>query len=394
MKPRIKVLHIHVMPVISGSGINTYLSMIGVDHVRFEVEFACAPGGPLIDMTTESGIKFHPVDSFVQPVKPWKDFLALWQLVRIIRRGKYQIVHTHNSKGGVLGRIAGWVCRTPVVIHTIHGFAFHDSETPVRKNLFILLERWTARLTHKLIAISEPLREWGLRLGIGKPEQYTKIYSGIEIEKFRVNVDVAAIRQEFKIEVDDMVFGLVAKLWDGKGHKIAIDALKLIHQKIPNAKLVFVGEGYLRPELEAHAKANGLEKQVVFAGFRTDIAELNAMFDVAILASDFEGMGRVLLEAMVMGKPVVATDVGGIPDVVDDKATGFLIRVGDTEALAEKVTALLTDPELRGSMGKAGYQKITAQFSAETMVSKIVCVYEEQIQLRLPNFFWLEHNIL
>ena len=384
MKQRVKVLHIHIMPVISGSGINTYLSMVGVDHDRFEVEFACAPGGPLNDMAIESGINFQPIKSFVQPISPWNDLRALWQLMKLIRREKYHIIHTHNSKGGILGRIAGWLCRTPIVIHTIHGFAFHDSEGPLRKRLFIFLERWTARMAHKLIAISEPLREWGSRLGIGKPEQYTKIYSGIEIEKFRIDVDVEAKRREFGILNDDMVFGLVAKLWDGKGHEIAIDALKIVRQKIPNAKLVFVGEGYLQPKLEAHAKANGLDDQVIFTGFRTDIAELNAMLDVAILASDFEGMGRVLLEAMVMKKPVVATDVGGIPDVVDDGSTGFLIPVGDAEALADKVTELLLDSNLRDSMGEAGYKKITEQFSAATMVSKIVNVYEEQIRQRLP----------
>ncbi len=387
MEKPARVLHIHVMPVISGSGINTYLSMVGVDRARYEVEFACGPDGPLNDMAMDAGIAFHPVRNFVQPISPFNDFRALRQLIRIIRRGKYQIVHTHNSKGGILGRIAAWWCRVPVIIHTIHGFAFHDSETAFRKRLFIFLERRAAKMADKLIAISQPLQDWGLRLGIGKPAQYTKIYSGIEIEKFRIDVDVRALRQQFGIGAHDFVIGLVAKLWDGKGHITAIDSLPQILAKVPHAKLVFVGEGYLRPALEAHAAKLGVEQHVVFTGFRTDIAELNAMFDLSILISDFEGMGRVLLEAMVMGKPVVATNVGGIPDVVVDGKTGYLVAPGDPPALAEAVLKLALDPQLRSSMGAAGQQRITEQFSAATMVRKIVEVYEEQIRLKLPNFF-------
>lgn len=384
MNKRVKVLHIHVMPVISGSGINTYLSMVGVDQDRFEIEFACAPGGPLNDMTIAAGIAYHPINNLVQPISPWNDLRALWQLVRLIRQENYDLVHTHNSKGGILGRVAAWIAGTPVVIHTIHGFAFHDSETWLRKKLFIALERWTARMTHKLIAISQPLMDWGLGLNIGRPEQYTKIYSGIEIEKFRVDVDVSSLRRSLGLTDDDLVIGLVAKLWDGKGHKIAIDALKSIRGTYPNAKLVFVGEGYLQSDLEKHAQQLGIAKHVIFTGFRTDIAQLNAMLDIAILASDFEGMGRVLLEAMVMNKPVVATDVGGIPDVVDDGITGILVPVGDANALANAIQKLLRDPQLRTQMGTAGYKKISEQFSAATMVQKITDVYEEQIRLRLP----------
>ena len=385
MSTPVKVLHIHVMPVISGSGINTFISMVGVDQDRFQVEFACAPGGPLNDKTMDAGITFHPIHHFVQPIRPWSDFWSLFELIKLIRREKYDLVHTHNSKGGILGRIAAWICRTPIVIHTIHGFAFHDSETWLRRKLFITLERWTAGMAHKLIAISEPLREWGLRLGIGKPEQYTKIYSGIEINKFRIPVDVQAMRSEFGLLEDDLVFGLVAKLWEGKGHLLAIEALKKIRQTVPNAKLVFVGEGHLREHIVRTVKEMGVEDHVVLTGFRTDIAQLNAMFDVAILASDFEGMGRVLLEAMVMGKPVVATNVGGIPDVVDDGITGLLIHKGDASTLATATLTLLQDPALRKKMGDAGYEKITEQFSAVTMVRKISEVYEEQICLRLPH---------
>ncbi|QEF98720.1 Putative glycosyltransferase EpsD [Stieleria maiorica] len=377
MNRRVKVLHIHVMSVISGSGINTYLSMEGMDPTEFEIEFACAPGGKLGELAERAGIPFHPVDHFVQPISPYHDLRALIELIKIIRRGKYDLVHTHNSKGGILGRLAAWICRTPIIIHTIHGFAFHSSETPWRRKLFIHLERWAAKVTDRLIVISQPLQDWGLRVGIGHEDQYTKIYSGIEIDKFKCDCDQTDLRKSLGLRQDDLVIGLVAKLWDGKGHAVAINALSKLVRSYPSAKLVIVGEGYLRDELETQTSDLKLQDHVVFTGFRSDIPNLNAMFDIAILASDFEGMGRVLLEAMVMGRPVVASDVGGIPDVVDDGTTGILVPPGNIDELAGALATLLADPTLREKMGRAAYARITQKFSSETMVRQIRDVYLE-----------------
>ncbi len=384
MNKPIKVLHIHVMSVVSGSGINTYLSMEGMDPKEYAVDFACAPGGKLAELTMDAGIPFHPVHHFVQPINPYRDLRALFELITIIRRGKYDIVHTHNSKGGILGRLAARVCGTPVIIHTVHGFAFHSSETRLRRKLFVLLERWAANVSDRLIVISQPLREWGLRMRIGHPSQYTKIYSGIELDKFKCSRPSAELRRSLGVCQDDLVIGLVAKLWSGKGHAATIDAVKQLVDVHQNIKLVIVGEGYLREDLEQQTRESGLERHVIFTGFRSDIPDLNAMFDIAVLPSDFEGMGRVLLEAMVMGTPVVASNVGGIPDIVDDGKTGILVPPGNVNSLADAIATLLRDPSLRERMGRAGYDKITQQFSSETMVEQIRQVYEETAKQKLP----------
>jgi glycosyltransferase involved in cell wall biosynthesis len=386
MNRPIKVLHIHVMSVVSGSGINTYLSMEGMDPQQYTVEFACAPGGKLTELAIRAGIAFHPVNHFVQPINPYRDLRALIELIQIIRRGKYDIVHTHNSKGGILGRLAAWLCRTPVIIHTVHGFAFHSSETPLRRKLFVQLERWAAKVSDRLIVISQPLQEWGLRMRIGKPSQYTKIYSGIELDKFKCSRPPAELRRGLGICPDDFVVGLVAKLWTGKGHAATINATKQLVASDPKFKLVIVGEGYLRDELEQQTQELGLQSHVIFTGFRSDIPDLNAMFDIAVLPSDFEGMGRVLLEAMVMGKAVVASNVGGIPDIVDDGKTGILVPAGDSNALASAIGALMNDRMLRDRMGRAGYEKITQQFGSNTMVDQIRQVYEETAKAKLPRW--------
>jgi glycosyltransferase involved in cell wall biosynthesis len=239
--------------------------------------------------------------------------------------------------------------------------------------------------------ISQPLQEWGLRMRIGHREQYTKIYSGIELDKFKCTRPPAELRSSLGICRDDFVVGLVAKLWTGKGHAVTISAIKQLVQTDPNIKLLIVGEGYLRSELEAQTKALGLQQNVVFTGFRSDIPDLNAMFDIAVLPSDFEGMGRVLLEAMVMGKAVVASNVGGIPDIVDDGETGILVPAGDVNALAEAIGRLCHDVSLRERMGEAGYRKITQQFSSETMVEQIRQVYEETAKHKLSWYPALEN---
>ena len=377
---RIKVLHVHTLPVVSGSGINTFLTMKGLDRNKYQVDLACAPGGALIDKVKEEGLGFFPINHFRQKISPFHDFLALWELTRLMGQKKYDIVHTHNSKAGFIGRLAAKISRIPIIIHTIHGFAFHEYERPPRRVLFILLERLAARLCDKLITISEPLKEWGLRLEIGRPEKYVTIYSGIEVEKFKVNVNIDGKKKELGIKPKEKVIGVVAKLWEGKGHETILEAAPQVIKEIPNVKFLFVGEGYLRETLETYVQELGLSDKVIFTGFRSDIPEITATFDIALLVSLFEGMGRVLLEAMVLGKPVVATKVGGIVDVVKDGKTGILIPPRDADALAKAIITLLKDEELAQRMGETGKRRIDERFSAETMVKKITEVYEKLIE--------------
>jgi glycosyltransferase involved in cell wall biosynthesis len=374
---KVKVLHLHTLPVISGSGINTFLVMEGLDKDVYEVELATAPGGALIDEALKSNINVHPIKHFVQAISPYNDIMALGEVIRLLRKNSYTIVHTHNSKAGFIGRLAAALSRVPVVVHTIHGFSFHDFERPPRRALFSFLEKIAAGWADKLITISEPLKEWGQREGIGKPEQYITIYSGIEIDKFRVTIDIEEKRRQLGIPSGHKVVGVVSKLWEGKGHISILQAAKGIIERVPEVSFLIVGEGYLEKQLKELTEQLGLKDHVIFTGFRTDVPEVTATFDVAVLASFFEGMGRVLLEAMVLGKPVVATRVGGIVDVVDEGINGMLVPPGDVGALAEAISRLLLDESLRQKMGEAAKEKIDARFSASNMVKKIDRIYRE-----------------
>ena len=369
------------MSVISGSGLNVLDTVKRLKEEGYKVEFASSPeGGSLIDEVASFGITVRPLRYLGREVNILKDPLALFELMLLIRRQRYDIVHTHNSKAGFIGRIAARIAGVPVVIHTIHGFSFHEYERPPLRILYVLLERLAAKFSDRLITVSTPLKDWGLRLGIGREKQYCVIPDGIDIELFTVKMDLAKTKSELGIRPDSLIVGLVAKLWDGKGHHTLIKAMPKIIEEVPQVKFIFAGDGYLRRDLENLVASLCLKDYTIFTGFRKDIPELTAIFDVAVLPSFFEGLGRSLLEAMVLGKPIVATDVGGIPEVVRHNKNGFLVSPGDSGALAEAIIKLLRDKELSRKMGEEGRRQINERFSAKKMVDDIEGVYQEMLK--------------
>ena len=375
----IKVLHIHTLPVISGSGINTFLSMQGMDRNLYEVELACAPGGRLIPLVQENHMKVRAFKNMVQPLHPLKDTLTLLDLTAFFKRNFYHVVHTHNSKAGFLGRLAAKLAGVPVIVHTVHGFAFHDEEPLWRQVLFRNLERLGSHWCDKMIFISQPLIEWALKDHIVGEEKIAKIYSGIQLDQFCPvkSEEKNKIRNKWNLKQKDHVIGIVSKLWEGKGHGVLIEAFKLLKEKITDAKLVIVGEGHLYDELFRMVDTNGLRESVLFTGFQMDVSEIIATFDVAVLPSFFEGMGRVILEAMAMERLVVASRVGGIPDLIEQDVNGLLVRPGDVKELADALEKLLNDKRLARKMGREGRKRIKEQFSAHVMVQSIEKVYRE-----------------
>jgi glycosyltransferase involved in cell wall biosynthesis len=232
----------------------------------------------------------------------------------------------------------------------------------------------------KMIFISQPLVDWALSEKIVlRRDKIEKIYSGIDLDRFRPVTDdeKIRIRKKWNIGHNDAVIGIVSKLWEGKGHEVLIRAFKEIKREIKEARLVIVGEGPLDSMLHEITDTLGLTDSVLFTGFQMDVAGIISSFDVAVLPSFFEGMGRVLLEAMAMEKPVVASRVGGIPDLVKDGINGFLITPGDVKGLAEALKKLLNDKGLANIMGRNGRKGITDRFSADAMVRSIKKIYIE-----------------
>jgi glycosyltransferase involved in cell wall biosynthesis len=380
--PLVKVLHIHTLPVISGSGLNTYLSMKGMNKAAYKADLACAPGGKLIDLVRGQGMNVIPFKNLVQPLHPVKDVLILIDLIRFLKKERYHIVHTHNSKAGFVGRLAAKLAGVPVIVHTVHGFAFHDQEPAWRQMLFRDMERLASRWCDRMIFISQPLIEWALRERIVGRQKVLKIYSGIDLARFHpvTEDEKRSLRRKWRIREQSAVIGIVSKLWDGKGHEILIRAFKELREEINDAVLVIVGDGYLHGKLVDLVRTLGLCDDVIFTGFQMDVSEIIATFDVAVLPSLFEGMGRVVLEAMAMEKPVVASRVGGIPDLVHDGVNGILISPGSVQELRSSLVRTLRHPVMAREMGERGRKRINAEFSADTMVQSIEGAYRALLQ--------------
>jgi glycosyltransferase involved in cell wall biosynthesis len=356
--------------------------MQGMKGNRYEPVLACAPGGALIDLVQRHGMEVRAFPSLVQPLHPLKDFKAILDLAVHLRAKPYQIVHTHNSKAGFIGRLSAKLARVPVIVHTVHGFSFHQQEPPWRRLLFRNLERMASHWCDQMIFISQPLVDWALSEGIGCAKKISRIYSGIEMDRFHPvpEQEKNSLRGKWGLQKQDAVIGMVSKLWEGKGHALLIRAFNEISKEKPQARLVIVGEGYLMESLKALVGELGLSEAVIFTGFLEDVPQIIATFDVGVLPSYFEGMGRVLLEAMSMEKPVVGTRVGGIPDLIDQGLNGYLVSPGNQKELASAILKILNDRDLAVKMGQAGRRKMTARFSAESMVRSIEALYIELLK--------------
>ncbi|MBM3247932.1 MAG: glycosyltransferase family 4 protein [Candidatus Omnitrophica bacterium] len=379
-KTKIKVLHIHTRGVIGGSGTNTLLTMMSLPKDRYQTELACGSEGPLVEEAKKNNLTLNMITHLTNRINIFYDLLALIELIILINKKDFQIVHTHNSKAGILGRAAANICRVPIIIHTQHSCVFkYGTLNYFQKKFYYFLELVSARFTDKIIYISESLRQEFIKANISRQENSVSIYSGIEVEKFRININITEKKQVLGLSKDDFIVGVVSRLEEGKGNDYVIEAIPKVAQHVSGIKFIFVGEGELKEDLEKLSQKLGVQDKILFLGPRQDVPELLQVFDIVCLASLYEGMGRVLLEAQAAGKPVVATKIGGIIDVVSENKTGFLVSPRDTDALSQAIIRLAQDHNLRKQMSEEARRFVDYRFSSAKMVVDILNVYEELV---------------
>lgn len=384
MRP-IKILNV-ITRLEQGGAPSIVISTLNhLDKERFKVKLATGlaskPEEDLIEEAKNKGIELIIIPQLVREVSLFNDLIALLKLIKIIRRDKFDIVHTHESKAGILGRVAGKLAGVPVIIHSPHGHIFYGYFGYIKTTIFILLERFTALFTDKIITLTKKEIEEHLKVKIGNRDKFTFIYNGIELDKFeKVDVNVREKRGQLSLPLDVSVVATVARLVPVKGHKYLIDAAAEVVKSIPQARFLFIGDGKLREELQEQAENLGLSSNILFLGWRKDVLEILPIIDLFVLPSINEGLGMVLVEAYAFGKPVVATNVGGIPEVVEDKKTGLLTPPKDSKKLAQAIIELLEDPKRAKKMGEEGKKKVITTFGVDVMVEKIERLYEELIR--------------
>jgi len=377
---KVKVLHV-ITRFWAGAGGNTLLSATGMDPDRYEVWVAGCPGGPLWDRAEAAGVRTVQVRRFSETLSPVDDLYVLVQLVRLIRAERFTVVHTHSAKGGFLGRIAAWLCRVPVVVHTFHGFSFHDFMGPLRRRAYLALERLVRPMTDGFLAVSPRVAREAVETLLAGPGRVGVVPSAVELDQIPSRPD-PAVRAELGIPASAPVVGTVGRVDHQKSPLDFVRMAAAVARRRPDARFVMVGAGPLEDEVRAEAARLGVE--VLLTGYRPDAPRIGASFDVFVISSLYEGLGRALTEALASGRPVVATAVNGVPDLVVPGATGLLAPARDPDALAEGVAWLLDHPEEGRRMGAQGRAGVLAVFSPVRMCHLIDQAYCRLLGLPAP----------
>ena len=350
------------------------------------------PKGDIRDFIKENNINLIVFPELVREISLLNDIKAFFKIYKYIKKNSFNIVHTHSSKAGILGRWAAWLAKTKIIVHTPHGHIFYGYFNPIKSRFFIILEKITALITNRIITLTKKGIEDHVRFGISHPEKFVHAYSGIDMNKFKNKSYDPNKKKELGISDDRTVIGTVSRLDPVKGNKYFIEAIKCVKDKIGHKEVfseaifLIIGDGSQREEIEEMIEKYGIKDKVILTGMREDVASIFPLFDIFVLSSLMEGMGRVLLEVMVHGKPIIASDVGGIPELVQDGKTGILVPPKDAHAIADAVIRLLEDKDLRNKMGENAGLCVNEiedgfpKFGIEAMVNRIKKIYDNELE--------------
>lgn len=385
-----RVIHVITRLIIGGAQENTLFNVEDLaarykDRVTLVTGPAEGPEGDLFERARRNRVDLVLLPELVRPIRPREDWATYRRLTRLFTDERPDVVHTHSSKAGILGRAAAHRCGVPAIIHTMHGLPFHPYERWWRNALYRLAERYSARRCDRIITVADAMIKQALAARVATREKFVTIPSGMEVEPFLAAGDQReGTRAELGFGRDDIVIGKVARLFEYKGHDDVIAAAATVVAAVPNARFLFVGGGTWRERLEHKIAAAGLETKFRFTGLVPPdrIPALLAATDMVVHASYREGLARVLPQALITGKPVVSYDVDGAREVVLPGDTGFLVSPGDVAGLARALIELARNSELRGRMGVAGRRKFTDLFRHERMTERIRAVYLDVLKTK------------
>jgi len=377
-----RVTHIITRLVVGGAQENTVASVLGLrQKPGVEVHLLSGPTtGPEGSLESEfAGTPeiFTRVLELVRPIHPLKDWLALRRLEKILREQKPDIVHTHSGKAGILGRLAARRAGVPVIIHHIHGPSFGPFQGPPANWIFTAAERYAVGVTTHFVCSAQAMTRLYLAAGIGRPEMFTRIFSGFPVEPFANAANDPALRSQLGLAPDAFVIGKIARLAPLKGHEDLFAAFQKLLPPFPRARLLLVGDGRLRTQLEARARTLGLADKAVFTGLVPpgEVPRYVGIMDCLAHLSAREALSRALPQALAAGKPVVSYDFDGADEICLDGETGFLVRTGDTVAVTQRLLQLANDAPLREQLGRRGRQFVRENFAVEKMVDAIYNLY-------------------
>ncbi len=378
---KVKIVRVIARLNVGGPAIHAINLTTGLDPARFESILVTGienPGeGSLLDLAVEHGIQPVVIPEIVAEatLKP-RDLKALVALYRLLRRERPHIVHTHTAKAGFVGRLAARLAGVPVIVHTYHGHVLHSYYSPAITGLLRRMERVLGSLTTRIIAVSEQVKRDLVGYRVANPEKISVIPLGFALKPFLDSASHrGSFRREQRVSNGAPLVGIVGRIFPIKNHRLFIDAAARIAADGKAARFVVVGDGALRRQMEELVNALGIADRVIFTGWRRDLPRIYADLDVLVVSSNNEGTPVSAIEAMASGCPVVATRVGGLPDLIDDGETGYLVPRGDADSLAEAVMGLLRDRETARRMGESARARVAERFTIERLVADTERLY-------------------
>jgi glycosyltransferase involved in cell wall biosynthesis len=382
-----RIVHVITRLIIGGAQENTLLTVEGLHHhyhddVTLITGPAEGPEGDLFDKAKRLGLKVELFPELIRPIRPLVDLTAYRKLCATFRALKPEVVHTHSSKAGIVARAAAWHAQVPAVVHTVHGLPFGPFETPAKNRLYIALERWAARRCHAIVSVCDAMTTQALAAGIGRPEQFLTVYSGMDADAFLTPARPRdEVRRELGLSAGDVAFATVARLFELKGHEDVVAVANDVLSLNPNVRFVWIGDGILRDRLVQDLDRRGIRRSFILTGLVPPerIPELLNAVDAVIHPSLREGLARVLPQSFLVGRPVISYDIDGAREVVLPE-TGILLKPRDLEGLREGILRLAAEPALRAKLGAEGRRRFADQFRHETMTRQLRSLYERLLR--------------
>lgn len=381
------ICHVITRLIIGGAQENTLLTCEGLHERGYRVTLISGPTrgpeGSLVDRARAGGYEFIELPELIRAVNPWMDARARRYLAMEFQRLRPDVVHTHSSKAGILGRFAARDARVRHIVHTIHGMSFNRTQPRFTRWLYAQLERMAARRTHAIVTVADAMVQQSLAAGVGRLEQYLTIYSGMDVAPFTpTRFDRAAIRRAWGVPDEAIVVGTCARLFRRKGYEQLIPIMAAAVARNPRLHFVWIGDGAQRTEYEAELVQRGLRERTTLTGLLppSEVPSQLAGCDIVAHTSQWEGLPRVVVQALLLEIPVVAFDIDGTPEVVHDGHTGHIVPLNDEAAFVNALCALANAPDIRAAMGRAGRQLCSERFDWRQMVEQL-----ERLYLRLTH---------
>jgi glycosyltransferase involved in cell wall biosynthesis len=364
-----------------GGGERVFAQIINrLPRDRYKVIVACLPGGIFEEQIKEYGARLEPLDLR----KRFNPKIVL-RLAGLMKREKIDIVHSQGGRADFFARITAKLMKVPVMVSTIAMPIEGYDVNRIKKSIYIFLDRFSERFVDRFMVVSESLRKTLIERHRVHPEKVTTIYNGIEVDEYSIDGkgvgnQASEHKKEFGLENDVPIIGAIGRLVWQKGLEYLLEAIPEIIKKFPRIKFLIVGEGSLRESLEMKSERLKIKENIIFTGFRKDIKTILASIDILAMPSLQEGLPMILLEAMAMAKPIVATHIDGISELLDNGRTGALAPARDSRALAAAIIDLLSHGDKASQMGLAARKAVEEKFSVETMVEKVANVYQGLLQ--------------